>query len=99
MKMMTKEEVEAIVRKHIEDIEKLGEYGSTNGHMSSTTYELDTISFDEYEDGCIHINYSYITFVETEFTYYPDNPPHEYPHVRMMVINKDRQIISDTSLE
>ncbi len=95
MKMITKDEVEKIVRKHIEEIEKLGDQSGGSGHMSSTSYELNKISFNEYEDGCIHVDYSYITYVETEFTYYPDNPPHEYLHERIMVINKDMKIISD----
>ncbi len=93
--MIKKEEIEAIIRSQIESLERLGEQGSSSGHMSNVSCELNDFSTNETEDGLIHIAYSYTTYVETEFTYYPDNPPYEYTHKRIMVINKERSIISD----
>jgi len=93
--MINKEEIEAIIRKQIELLEKLGDQGSSSGHMSNISYELNDYSTHETEDGLIHVEYSYTTYVETEFTYYPDNPPYGYKHKRIMIIDKEGTIISD----
>jgi hypothetical protein len=97
--MTTRQEIESIIRKHIESKEKLGHHGSTSGHMSHTGYSLDEYSFEEIEDAKIRVKYSYTTVVETEFTYYPDNPPYEYYHEMEMLLDKDMNILSDKVLE
>ncbi len=97
--MITTEAVEAIIRKHITATEKLGHHGSTSGHMSHIGYSLDEFTFEETEENTISIKYSYTTVVETEFTYYPDNPPYEYHYKKEMIIDKEHNIISDELLE
>lgn len=93
--MFKKDEIEVIVKQHIESIEKLGDHGSSSGHMGNISYKLVSFSFSETEDGNVKVNYSYTTFVETEFTYYPDNPPYEYNYEKELMIDKNKNIVSD----
>lgn len=95
--MISKKEIETIIRRQIEKIEKLGDQGSASGHLSNVSYELNDFSLEEMEDGLIRVGYSYTTYVETEFTYDPDNPPYEYPHERVMIINQNREVLSDVT--
>lgn len=96
--MLKKDEIEVIIRHHIELTEKLGDHGSSSGHMGNISYNLNNVSFSEIEDGKIKVNYSYTTIVETEFTYYPDNPPYEYNYEKELIIDKDKNIVSDNLL-
>lgn len=41
------------------------------------TYTLDDLSVRPGSEGLSIIEYTYTLSVETEFTYYPDNPPQE----------------------
>ncbi len=96
--MITKDEIEAIINQQIVSTEKLGDFGSTSGHMSNISYRLNDFSYCEIEEGNIKINYSYTTSVETEFTYYPDNPPYEYNHEKELIIDTNKNIITDKLL-
>lgn len=93
--MINNDEIEVIVRQHIESIEKIGDHAGSSGHMGNISYKLNKFSFVEIKDGTLKINYSYSTFVETEFTYYPDNPPYEYHYEKELTLDKDMIIVSD----
>ena len=47
------------------------------------------------EGGVWEIPYSYTVFVETEFTYYPDNPPHEYTREGVARVDDEGRILED----
>lgn len=34
-------------------------------------------------------------YVETEFTYYPDNSPHEYKYRKTVILDKKRDIVNE----
>lgn len=77
--MFTGEELRKIVDSHIRGRERLGEQAGGSGHLGYVSYALGEIGEPvRGEGGVWEIPYSYTVFVETEFTYYPDNPPHEY---------------------
>ncbi len=93
--MLSRDELESIVNTQISTIEKIGEHGSSSGHMSSVSYILNKLDFYNIENGNIKIHYTYTKYIETEFTYYTDNPPYEYNINRVMIINKkNKSIIS-----
>ena len=74
---MTKEELEILVRQDIEKHEKLGDQAGGSGHMAHVSYEIRSIDSRTLGKNRIKVFYSYVTYTETEFTYYPDNPPYE----------------------
>jgi hypothetical protein len=77
--VFTGEELRKIVDSHIRGRERLGEQAGGSGHLGYVSYALGEIGIPvRGEGGVWEIPYSYTVFVETEFTYYPDNPPHEY---------------------
>jgi len=88
--VFTGEELRKIVDSHIRGRERLGEQAGGSGHLGYVSYALGEIGEPvrgeggvweipySYKGGVWEIPYSYTVFVETEFTYYPDNPPHEY---------------------
>lgn len=85
--MLSKEEIENIVRKQIESDEKTGMQTGGSGHSSFVTYKIDDIKTRALKNNKLEIEYRYTIFVETEFTYYPDNPPHEYQHSKKIIYN------------
>jgi hypothetical protein len=80
--MFTGERLREIVVAHIERNERLGYQAGGSGHLGYVSFEVDKIGeptrIGSGEGEVWEVAYSYTLFVETEFTYYPDNPPHEY---------------------
>jgi len=61
--------------------------------MGYVSYKLKNYSTRPLSSDRLEIEYSYCTYVETEFTYYPDNPPMEFQHSRRIVIDRDKKIV------
>ena len=93
--MFTKEEIEEIIKGKIELDEKLGEQAGGSGHLSYVTYQINDFSFKEQPPDKIEISYKYSLYVETEFTYYPDNPPYESTYSKIIVIDQNKNIIEE----
>lgn len=93
--MFSSTEIEDIINAHIKAIEKTGDRGSSSGHLSSVSIILNKFSYRSIENESIKIQYSYTKYIETEFTYYPDNPPHEYHISREMIIDKNKNVLFD----
>ncbi|MBU0476165.1 MAG: hypothetical protein KKF62_18620 [Bacteroidetes bacterium] len=96
--MFTKEEIEELVKAKIESDEKLGEQTAGSGHLSYVSYKLMDFSSKEMPDNNLQIDYNYSTFVETEFTYEPDNPPYEYNHKKRIFITSEKVIIKEEEI-
>ena len=62
------------------------------GHVS---YKLKSFTYTRESDDEMRIEYDYVVYVETEFTYYPDNPPYEYPHAKSISLNIHSGDITD----
>ena len=86
-------EIEQIVRKQIESVEKLGDRAGGSGHMGHVSYRLDKIVTRTLEDGNTEVTYDYTLMVETEFTYYPDNPPYETPVSGNIILDSNGNLI------
>ena len=91
--MFTDKEIDEIINQKISDDEKLGDQAGGSGHMGFVSYKINHFKTRQISPQQLEITYSYTLYVETEFTYYPDNPPMEYPHEKTMIVNSDKQII------
>jgi len=73
----TKNDIERAVCKDIEEKEQLGDQASSSGHLSFVSYQLDYTKEPLLTPNGYLVEYGYTLIIETEFTYYPDNPPYE----------------------
>ena len=93
--MFTEKEIEEIIKRKIEADEKLGEQSGGSDHLSYTSYSINEIKTERLSDNEIEVRYNYTIFVETEFTVYPDNPPMEYSKTGLIIIDKDKNVVSN----
>ncbi|MFH1298091.1 MAG: hypothetical protein ABIJ04_12640 [Bacteroidota bacterium] len=91
--MLSEEKINRIVEDYIRKTEKLGDLGGGSGHMSYVSFRIDDIKSRNLDGGKTEISFSYTLMVETEFTYYPDNPPYEYPASGTLLIESNDQIL------
>ncbi len=75
--MLTDEKIKDVIESQIRKTEKLGDRSGGSGHMSHVSFRIDDIKSRNLDGGKTEISFSYTLMVETEFTYYPDNPPYE----------------------
>ena len=75
--MFTKESIKEIIESYIEKTENLGDQTGGSGHMGFVSYNLVEYNSQELPGKKVEIIFKYVISVETEFTYYPDNPPME----------------------
>jgi hypothetical protein len=92
---LSKQHIDSIVRQIIETDENIGRSTGGSGHSSFISYSLDKLDIQNSDD-TIHIEFVYTMCVETEFTYYPDNPPQCYTYKKGIVITKKGEIISES---
>ena len=91
--MLSDKEIKEIIRKEIEAGNKLGELHGGSGHLGFASYEIKDFNSKILDTGNTEIDYSYIIYVETEFTYYPDNPPKEYHYEDKIIVDKDKNLL------
>ncbi len=86
-----------IIKAQIEGDERLGDRVGGSGHMGYVGYEIDGIEEPkkiETEKGTAYkITYHYTVSVTTEFTVYPDNPPHTYRYEKTITVNDEGKVI------
>lgn len=97
--MMTDEKIKNIIEKYIESTEELGEQTGGSGHKGYISYSLSNYSFEKIVNDIYSVTFKYIISTETEFTYYPDNPPMETEYVKKITIDENGEIISEEELE
>ncbi len=76
--MLSDKEVLEKVKAAIEKEEKIGYNSGGSGHSAYKSFKINSIRIYSFPHGVLKVRYSYTLYVETEFTYYPDNPPEEY---------------------
>ncbi|MFW9906174.1 MAG: hypothetical protein ACFFFH_17780 [Candidatus Thorarchaeota archaeon] len=95
--MYSEKDIRKVVKSTIERDENLGEHVGGSGHLGYKSYKIDHISKPEkiqtFNEELIKVTYEYTIYVETEFTYYPDNPPHEYKSRKTIFLDKRGSII------
>lgn len=67
----------AAIEGYIKSKHKLGEQTGGSGHKGFVSFRLDEYDQQKLKDGKTEVSFKYTIFTETEFTYYPDNPPYE----------------------
>ena len=97
--MFKKQEILELIKQKINTDHNLGDKTGGSGHKGFVDYRIDDFETRELSSNCIEITFSYRIFVETEFTYYPDNPPMEYPYVKKIVVDREKQILPDKSTQ
>ncbi len=99
--ILPKSKIEKIVTRVITHDEKLGNRVGGSGHSGHTSFVINTLGNpikrqfkgrNEWE-----ITYDYTITIETEFTYYPDNPPKEYRYKKTILIDQDGHILKEFS--
>jgi hypothetical protein len=93
--MFTEEQVLEIIKEKIAADEKLGEQSGGSGHLGYVSYKIKDYKTKQVSSKELEIAYQYCVYVETEFTYYPDNPPLEYHLEKVIVVNRDKKILSE----
>lgn len=101
--MLSESEIEDIIKNKIDQDEGLGDQVGGSGHLGYVSYTIDNISQPkrvetDKGDGW-EITYDYTLIVETEFTYYPDNPPREYKYKKTIILDNNGKIISESPKE
>ncbi len=89
---MDQETIEQLVNQQINKTETLGSRSGGSGHMGHTSYRIDEIKTKKLEGDKTEISFTYTLIVETEFTYYPDNPPYESSYSGVIVVDKQGNI-------
>lgn len=93
--MFTEDQILDIIKQKIETDEKLGEQTGGSGHKGYVSYQIKNFKSKQILLDKLEITYSYVIYVETEFTYYPDNPPMEYNHTKTIMVNRNKEIIDE----
>ena len=88
--MISDEQIRKIILRQIDKDEKPGDRAGGSGHMANKSFRLDGFQVSEKDDNHLEVIYRYTVFVETEFTYHPDNPPEEYRHEKRIVIDRKK---------
>ncbi|MBN1184541.1 MAG: hypothetical protein JXB49_19770 [Bacteroidales bacterium] len=89
---MDNEQIKGILEGWLNKKEEAGEKGSGSGHLSFVSFIVnDILSKEQVSEGW-NIEFSYTQYIETEFTYYPDNPPYEYPGQAKVVISEEGEV-------
>ena len=52
--------------------------------MGFSSYKITDFRTKQISADLLEISYRYSIIIETEFTYYPDNRPMEYPHKKVI---------------
>ena len=98
MDYFSETQLKEIVSKKIEIDEKLGEFAGGSGHLSDISYKIDEIqkpiAIEEGDQKKWRISFKYTKYVTTEFTYYPDNPPYEYPSSGTIIVDVKGNVIT-----
>jgi len=93
--MFTKQEVLKIIEQKICSDHKLGEQTGGSGHEGSVDYKINDFKTEQISPEQLEITYSYTISIVTEFTYYPDNPPMEFPYHKKIIVNRNKEIVSE----
>ena len=96
--MFTEKEIESIIKEYIEKTEKLGNQTGGSGHLGFSSYDLIEFGSQQLGKELLEIKFIYKIFVETEFTYYPDNPPQETEYEKEIIVNDKKEVVSEKLL-
>ena len=92
---LSMDHIKEIIQNLIDNIENVGEHIGGSGHLGNISTKIIQISPPiAIEEGKWQISYKYAVFLVTEFTYYPDNPPHESHYAQAIIVDNFGKIIN-----
>lgn len=94
--MFSDEQIEKIIRKKIESEEKLGTHAGGSGHLNDISYNIDDIQEPVKCDEGWEVTYQYTIVVISEFTVWPDNPPHEHRNAKKIILDEKGNIVKES---
>ncbi|MHA1717069.1 MAG: hypothetical protein ACTSXP_15600 [Promethearchaeota archaeon] len=98
--MFSENDLKEIVEAKIRVDEVLGEQVGGSGHSGYISFNIEKINEPKQVKGGDRadweITYQYRIIIETEFTYYPDNPPYEYLYEKSIIVNDDGKVIEES---
>lgn len=91
--MLSDEKLMAIINAWLESSPESGEKAGGSGHLSYVSFSVDRIvKKEKTEEGWI-VDFEYTQHIETEFTYYPDNPPYKYPFSKRVLVKENGEVV------
>ncbi len=87
--MYTDEQIKKAISTFIEKNHKLGQRAGSSGHLGFVSFKIDQIAPPIEKEDHIEVCFDYTIITETEFTYYPDNPPYESYHSATLLLPKN----------
>ena len=100
--MIDEEQIKQIINSRLNEMEKTGKNAAVSGHLGFKSIIIDGIGKPELQKRDTSDRYqltcNYRVIVETEFTYYPDNLPQEYPKKARFIMNDKGEIIDEKIL-
>lgn len=80
------DDILAKIEGYIKSRHRLGEQGGGSGHKGYVSFRVDDYEVHDIEDNKTEVSFKYTLITETEFTYYPDNPPYEDRYESKIII-------------
>jgi hypothetical protein len=97
--LLSQELIEKIVSEQIKLDKNVGQQAGGSGHLGYVSYRINQIDEPiraQFEEKNVwKITYTYTITVETEFTYYPDNPPKEYKYQKILLVDNTGKVVKD----
>lgn len=94
-----KEIIKNHIQAYLEKVEKIGQNGAGSGHLAFKFLEIDSlshpVSFSRDNIMGFRIEVHYRILIETEFTFYPDNPPQEYRYSKALFCDKNGKVLGE----
>jgi len=101
--MFEEAELEEIVKRIIARDEDLGDQVGSSGHLGNISFDINEIGTPEKVRSSSgegwEIIYTYTIVVVTEFTIYPDNPPHETTYRKKIIIDENGELLNESQKE
>ena len=94
--MSQKHQIENIIKRYIKSNHKTGDRAGGSGHMGHVSFTTDEFNFKKLDNGNTEVKFKYTIVTDTEFTYYPDNPPGEEHYESNFLLDRNFSIIKSS---
>ena len=98
LSMLSEDKIKAILLEFLKKQEGTGTQTGGSGHLSDIGVFIDKLVISDQTEE-VEVSVEFIVLIETEFTYYPDNPPKEYKYIQNFKIKMDGKINSYSDKE
>ncbi|PLX06139.1 MAG: hypothetical protein C0596_16780 [Marinilabiliales bacterium] len=92
--MIKQDKIKEIILQYLNKEEEAGNSSGGSGHMAFKSVGSIEIIDTIFQKIQTQIIFKYRVTIETEFTYYPDNPPYFYDYKQSILINDCGEILN-----